>query len=99
MSFGWGIYGGAEFKAESVNYPQIRRMKVARTTKLAEEPFEVPLADSWKRNPKGRARPAVRRETLDCRRLGGDAAWIDGFQDGFRVPASVLRERAAPADR
>ncbi len=47
MSFGWGIYGGAEFKAESANYPQIRRMKVAHTTKLAEEPFELTLADSW----------------------------------------------------
>ena len=47
------------------------------------------LADTWSRRPQGRAHPKVRRETLDCRRLGGDAAWPAGWQDAFRVPIVV----------
>lgn len=47
MSFAWGIYGGDKFKAESVEYPTIRRMKVKRVTKSSPEPYDVPVDLPW----------------------------------------------------
>ncbi len=47
------------------------------------------LADTWKRSPKGRARPTVRRENLDCRRAGHSAEWPAGLDAAFRVPVVV----------
>ncbi len=47
MSFGWGIYQGDKFKAESVQFPTIRRMKVQRVTKPAPERYDVPVAAPW----------------------------------------------------
>ncbi len=47
MSFKWGVYDGEEFKKESVAFPQIRHVKIAKTTRLKPEPFEVPLESAW----------------------------------------------------
>lgn len=47
MSFSWGIYDGDKFKAESVNFPEIRHMKIRRVTKFAPEPFDVPVESAW----------------------------------------------------
>ncbi len=45
MSFDWGIMGGPEFIAESENYPQIRRIKIARET--SAEPVADVDASGW----------------------------------------------------
>ncbi len=47
MTFGWGIYEGDKFKAESVQYPTIRRMKIRKCTKPAPEPYDVPVDQNW----------------------------------------------------
>ena len=47
MSFGWGIYQGDKFKAESVQFPTIRRMKIRKCTKSAPEPYDVPVEQPW----------------------------------------------------
>ena len=47
MSFGWGIYQGDMFKAESVKFPTIRRMKIKKCTKPAPEPYDVPVDQNW----------------------------------------------------
>jgi sialate O-acetylesterase len=47
MTFGWGIYQGDMFKAESVKFPTIRRMKIRKCTKPAPEPYDVPVDLNW----------------------------------------------------
>ncbi len=47
MSFSWGIYEGDKFKAESGQYPTIRRMKIRKCTKPAPEPYDVPVDQNW----------------------------------------------------
>ena len=44
---GGGVYGGDAFKAESVNFPTIRRMKVSHVTCLSPEPYEVSVQAPW----------------------------------------------------
>lgn len=47
MTFGWGIYDGDKFKAESVQFPAIRRMKIRKCTKEQPEPYDVPVDQGW----------------------------------------------------
>ena len=47
MSFNWGIYQGDMFRAESVQFPTIRRMKIRKCTKPAPEPYDVPVEQGW----------------------------------------------------
>lgn len=47
MSFSWGIYDGDKFKAESVNFPQIRHVKIRKTTSPGPVPFAVPVESPW----------------------------------------------------
>ncbi|MBQ7721707.1 MAG: hypothetical protein IJT64_02235 [Kiritimatiellae bacterium] len=47
MSFGWGIYDGDKFKAESDQFPTIRRMKIRKCTKEQAEPYDVPVDLGW----------------------------------------------------
>lgn len=47
MSFGWGIYDGDKFKKESVSYPQIRHVKISKTTKPGPELYKVPIDSAW----------------------------------------------------
>ena len=45
--FGWGIYEGDKFKAESAQFPTIRRMKIKKVTKPGPEPYDVPVENGW----------------------------------------------------
>ena len=49
--------------------------------------WELPAA--WPRRPAGRAKPAVVRESLKCRRIGREASWKAGDGYRFRVPVTV----------
>ncbi len=46
-TFGRGVYGGDEFKAESIRFPTIRTMKIGKSAKLVPEPYAVPVARNW----------------------------------------------------
>ncbi len=47
MTFGWGVYDGDKFKAESAQFPTIRRMKIRKCTKPAPEAYDVPVDSPW----------------------------------------------------
>ncbi len=47
MTFKWGIYDGDGFKTEAVQFPTIRRLKIARGRKATPERYDIPVASSW----------------------------------------------------